>query len=386
MIQAFPGKHPKSITRSEGPIPRHLAIFVSFSGTGGVERVVHNLLQGLAAHDIDVDLLAVVGKDGWLPEIPWPNIRVIDLKVRHTHLALPALIRYLRVERPDVLMAAKDRAIRIAVLARRLARVETRLVGQLHNNISGFLETKTPLQRWLRTAPMRWLFPDVDLIICVSEGVVEDTIKITGLPRERMVAIRNPVITPDVYPKSEEPVDHPWFNGQTVPVIVGAGRLTPEKGFASLIRAFNQVRQQKDCKLLILGEGPLRRDLEQLAAELGLSDSISMPGYCANPFAYMKKSSLFVLSSVWEGSGNVLVEALALGIPSVSTDCPYGPSETLAGGQFGPLVPVCDDHALAEAMLATLNNPLPAKVLQEATVEFSVEYSTRRYLEVLGLI
>jgi glycosyltransferase involved in cell wall biosynthesis len=282
-------------------------------------------------------------------------------------------------------MVAKDRAIRMGVLARYLSGVDTKLVGQLHNNISGYLEKKSPLQRWLRTAPMRWLFPAVNWIICVSEGVVDDTVKITGLPRSRMVAIRNPIITPDIYPRSQEPVDHPWFaEGQTLPVIVGAGRLTPEKDFATLIKAFQRLRQQRDCRLLILGEGPLRKDLEGMIAERGLADCVSLVGYQANPFAYMSKASLFVLSSAWEGSGNVLVEALALGIPSVSTNCPYGPSETLADGKYGPLVPVGDDAAMARAMLDTLNHPLPANVLQEAVVEFSLAYSTQRYLAVLG--
>ena len=363
----------------------HLAIFVAFSGTGGVERVVHHLLQGLAAHDIDVDLLAVVGKNGWLPEIPWPNIRVIDLKVKHTHLALPALTRYLWKERPDVLMAAKDRAVRIAVLARLFARVDTRLVGQLHNNISGYLETKTPFQRWLRCAPMRWLFPLVDMIITVSEGVIEDTIKVAGYPRERLVALPNPIITPDVFRKSEEPVDHPWLNNPSIPVILGAGRLTKEKDFATLIRAFNIVRQQReDCKLVIIGEGPLRQDLENLVAELDLTGSVELPGYAANPYAWMKKSALFVLSSAWEGSGNVLIEAMALGVPSMSTDCPFGPSETLAGGKFGALVPVGDPESMAKAMLDTLSNPLSDMALREAVAPFFVESSTQRYVEVLG--
>jgi len=364
---------------------RHLAIFVAFSGTGGVERVVHHLLQGLSAHDIDVDLLAVVGKKGWLPDIPWPNIRVIDLKVKHTHLALPALTRYLCKERPDVLMAAKDRAVRIAVLARIFAHVDTRLVGQLHSNLSAYLDTKTPFQRWLRCAPMRWLFPHVDLIITVSEGVIEDTIKVAGYPRERMVALPNPVITPEVYLKGEEPVDHPWFNSPSVPVILGAGRLTQEKDFATLIKAFKILRQQQDSKLVIIGDGPLRQDLENLVAELDLTGSVALPGYAANPYAWMKKSSLFVLSSAWEGSGNVLIEAMALGVPSVSTDCPYGPAETLAGGKYGALVPVGDPESMAKAMLNTLSNPLSAKELLEAVAPYYVENSTQRYLEALGL-
>jgi glycosyltransferase involved in cell wall biosynthesis len=214
--------------------------------------------------------------------------------------------------------------------------------------------------------------------------VVEDTIQITGMPRERMVAIPNPVITPDIYPRSEEPVDHPWFDDPAIPVIIGAGRLTREKDFATLIRAFQRVREQQECRLLILGEGLLRQELEQMAAGLGLADCVAMPGYAPNPFAYMKKSALFVLSSAWEGSGNVLVEAMALGVPVVSTDCPYGPSETLAGGRFGPLVAVGDDAAMAEAMLETLARPLAAKLLQEAVADFSVERSARRYLDVLG--
>ena len=364
---------------------RRLAIFVAFSGAGGVERVIHHLLQGLAAHDVDVDLLAVVGKKGWLPDIPWPNIRVIDLNVKHTHLALPALIRYLRKERPDVLMAAKDRAIRIAVLARKFARVDTRLVGQLHNNISALLDTKTPLQRWLRCAPMRWLFPSVDLIITVSEGVIEDTIKVAGYPRERLVALSSPIVTPDVYRKGAEPIDHAWLNDPSIRVIMGAGRLTKEKDFATLIRAFKIVRQQQDCKLVIIGEGPLRRDLERLVEELDLKEQVSMPGYAANPYAWMKKASIFVLSSAWEGSGNVLIEAMAMGVPAVSTDCPFGPSETLANGKYGILVPVGDPEAMAEAVLDTLSNPLSAGELQEAVAPFTVERSTKRYLEVLGL-
>ena len=361
---------------------RHLAIFVSFSGTGGVERVTLNLLQGLSRLDVKVDLLMVIAKRGQPPSIPWPNIRVIDLKVKHSQMAMPALIRYLRSERPDVLMVAKDRAVRAAIIAHWLARVNTRLVGQLHMNMTGFLKSKPRLQRWFRTAPMRWLFPYLDRIICVSEGVVEDTLAITEMSPDRVLAIRNPVITPELAEQAREPVDHPWFN-EDIPVIVGAGRLTPEKDFPTLIRAFGRVRQHRNCRLIILGEGPLQPELESLIAELGLAASVSLPGFCPNPFAYMNRASLFVMSSAWEGSGNVLVEALALGIPSVSTDCPYGPRETLADGKYGPLVPVGDHEALARAMLQTLNNPLSSDFLRQAVTEFTIEYSAQRYLDVL---
>lgn len=361
---------------------RRLAIFVSFSGTGGVERVILNLLQGLSTHAVQVDLLMVVAKRGTRPEIPWANVRVINPPTRHAQMAIPFLVGYLRRERPDVLMAAKDRAVRAAVIAHRLAGVDTRLVGQLHMNMTGFLASQPWFLRWTRTLPMRLLFPYLDKIICVSQGVVEDTLHITRMPPERVIAIRNPVITPELHRRAEEPVEHPWF-GEALPIIMGAGRLSPEKDFATLIRAFGRVKAERDCRLMILGEGPLQAELEALIAALGLADSVALPGYCSNPFAYMKRASLFAFSSAWEGSGNVLVEALALGIPAVSTDCPYGPSETLAGGTYGPLVPVGDDAALARAMLDTLDRPLPAQVLREAVADFTIERSAERYLQEL---
>ncbi len=364
------------------PKPRHLAIFVSFSGTGGVERVTLNLLQGLAAHAVRVDLIMVVAKRGTRPEIPWPNVRVIDPQTTHAQMAIPFLIGYLRRERPEVLMVAKDRAVRAAVIAHALAGVETRLVGQLHMNMTGYLASQPWWLRWTRTLPMRVLFPRLHKIICVSEGVVEDTLHITRMPRERVIAIRNPVITPELYRMAEATADHPWLK-EKIPLIMGIGRLSPEKDFPTLLRAFGRVRAARPSRLMILGEGPLLPELQALAAELGLAEAVAFPGFCPNPFAYLKQASLFAFSSAWEGSGNVLVEALALGIPSVSTDCPYGPRETLADGRYGALAPVGDDEALAKAMLETLDQPLPASFLRQAVADFTIENSARHYLEAL---
>ncbi|HAZ41706.1 MAG TPA: glycosyl transferase [Methylococcaceae bacterium] len=373
-----------SVTPHAGSTPpRHLALFVSFSGTGGVERVTLNLLQGLSQEpDVRIDLLLVVARRGTPPVIPWPNIRVINLGVRHSQMAIPALIRYLRSEQPDVLMVAKDRAIRTAIVAHAIARVKTRLVGQLHMNMQGFLKSKSGWTRWTRLAPMRWLFPSLNKIIGVSEGVVEDTIEITGMPRQRVIAIRNPVITPELAVMAQEDPAHPWFK-EAIPVVLGAGRLTPEKDFPTLIRAFARLREQRAARLMILGEGPLEASLRELTRTLGIEADVDFPGFTPNPFAYMQRAALFVMSSAWEGSGNVLVEALALGTPSVSTDCPFGPRETLADGRYGSLVPVGDDAALAMAMASTLADPLPAETLKEAVREFEMGFSARRYLDVL---
>jgi glycosyltransferase involved in cell wall biosynthesis len=168
-------------------------------------------------------------------------------------------------------------------------------------------------------------------------------------------------------------------------VIVGAGRLQRQKDFPTLIRAFGLVRGEHPCRLIILGDGSGRSRLEGLAAELDLDADVDMPGFQANPYPFMARADLFVLSSAWEGSPNVLTEAMALGTPVVSTDCPSGPHELLDGGRFGPLVPVGDPQALARAMIETLEQPLPAHSLKSAVAEYNQDRSARRYLEAMGI-
>jgi glycosyltransferase involved in cell wall biosynthesis len=363
---------------------RHLAVFMSFSGAGGVERMVLNLVEGFVAAGCTVDLLAIRADSAHLGELP-PGVRLIDLGVRHSGLAVFPLMRYLRRTRPVALLAAKDRAIRAAVVARRLAGVETRIVGRLGTNLSAALEGRAGLSRWLRVAPMRWIYPAVDKVVCVSEGVLEDTAVLAGLTAGQLTVIRNPVVTPRLGELAAAGVDHAWAHDTSVPLILGAGRLTEQKDFDTLVRAFAIVRQTRPARLVILGDGRLRGKLEARIKALGLADDVALPGFTANPYAWMARANLFVLSSAWEGSPNVLTEALALGTPSVSTDCPSGPREVLAGGRFGPLVPVGDAAGLGQAMLATLASPLPAETLRSAVSEYSQAASAAAYLAELGL-
>jgi glycosyltransferase involved in cell wall biosynthesis len=361
-----------------------LAVLLNISGAGGVESQMYRLVQKFVELGVDVDFLIVLRNGQSLPSFDHPRLRVLDLGVRSTRLALPSLVRYLRTEQPRTLLVCKDRATRVAVLARRLAGTSTKIVGQLNTYLSAALSRKTPLVRWFRLAPMPFIYAHVDQVIAVAEGVAEDTLKITGLPPERVMVIRNPVVSQRLYDMSREPIAHPWFNDNGPPIILGAGRLTPQKDFATLIRAFAQVRAHKDCRLVILGEGRLRSELEKLAQDLNIAEAVAFPGFANNPYAYMARASLFVLSSAWEGSPNVLTEAVALGTPVVATDCPSGPRELLQDGRYGPLVPVGDVNKLAEAMLETLQHPLPPETIREAATEYTVDNSARRYLEVLG--
>jgi glycosyltransferase involved in cell wall biosynthesis len=364
---------------------QRLTVLLSFSGSGGVERMMLNLLPEFLRAGVAVELLAILRKPSPdLVRVEGSGLKVLDLGVTHTGLAVPELARYLKAERPPVLLVAKDRAIRAAVLAKRMAGVNTRLVGRLGTHLSASLAHKPALLRWLRTRPMRLLYPMVDELIAISRGVAEDTSLLTCLPENRIHIIRNPVITPELYRKSLESVEHPWFQNQDVPIVLGAGRLTHQKDFETLIRAFSLLRVRQNCRLVILGEGRSRHKLEQLSAELGIREHVSFTGYVANPYAYMAKASLFVLSSLWEGSGNVLTEAMALGTPVISTDCPSGPREMLADGLYGPLVPIGNSEKMAAAMQQTLQHPPQSSLLKEAVAEYAVERSARHYLDVLG--
>jgi glycosyltransferase involved in cell wall biosynthesis len=361
-----------------------LAVFASFSGAGGVERMLVNLIGGFLDLGQPVDLVLLRASGPHLARLP-TEVNRIRLGTDHSLLAAPVLARYLRRRRPAALLAAKDRAGRAAVLARTLAGTDTRLVMRLGTHLSAAMAEKTALERWLRYAPIRRLYPRIDRIVAVSDGVAEDTVRIARIPRERISVIRNPVITPQLDRLAAAPCAHPWLAPDQPPVILGAGRLQRQKDFPTLIRAFARLPRAGGCRLGILGEGGGRAKLEALIGELDLTDRVALLGFQDNPYAWLARARLFVLSSAWEGSPNVLTEAMALGIPVVSTDCPSGPSELLDSGRLGPLVPVGDVEALAAAMQRTLEHPLAPEILRSAVAEYEQRRSAERYLEVLGL-
>lgn len=363
---------------------KRLAVLISFSGDGGVERMVTNLCAEFANH-VQVDLLALKLDGGHASRIP-ASVNLIRLKARHSWSSVREVAAYLREHRPDALLAAKDRAGRAALSAKRRAGADTPVFIRLGTNLSAALERKDRLSRWLRVAPMRRRYPEATGVIAVSEGVRQDTIRITGIAPGRVHVIRNPVITSRLAGQAAEPAPHPWLAHKRGPVVLGMGRLTRQKGFDTLLRAFAAVRTDPPARLIVLGEGQDREPLDALARSLGVADRVLLAGFQKNPYAWLARADLFVLSSAWEGSPNALTEALALGIPCVSTDCPSGPSEILAQGLHGPLVPVGDDQAMARAMQAVLHTPLPADQLREAVDEYRAPLSAERYLRLMHLL
>jgi glycosyltransferase involved in cell wall biosynthesis len=216
----------------------------------------------------------------------------------------------------------------------------------------------------------------------VSQGAAEDLARL-GLPSERIKVIYNPVVTPELFEKANQPVDHPWFEPGSPPVILGVGRLEKQKDFPTLIRSFAQVQQQHSARLMILGEGKERPYLEALVQELGLGENVALPGFVSNPYAYMARAAVFVLSSLFEGLPTVLIEALAVGTSVVSTNCESGPAEILVNGQYGNLVAVGDFNGIARAIISTLEFPSESEALRRRAAEFSLEKALTQYRQVL---
>jgi glycosyltransferase involved in cell wall biosynthesis len=364
--------------------PPHVALFFRFIGGGGAERMMLNLARSFTKDGIKVDL--VLGNAGgpFRSHVP-PEIRVIDLQASRFVLSgLPKLVHYLQQERPAAILSTLHYTNEMALWAKRIAGVNTRVIVREANHLSEEAQRSGRLKKFLVPIFVKNFYPWADGIVAISKGVAEDLAAIPSLSRDRIRIIYNPALTPDIQAKAQEPVDHPWFASGEPPVILAVGKLERQKDFLTLIRAFAQVRQVRHARLMILGWGPDQPQLEALVKELGLENDVAMPGYKINPFAYMAKAAVFVMSSAWEGFGNVLVEAMATGTPVISTDCKSGPAEILDDGKYGFLVPVGDSQALATSILKVLSGQAK-QVDLEWIKQFSVETITQQYLEVLGI-
>jgi len=357
-----------------------LAIFLPGLYDGGAERTLLNLAEGIAIKGFPVDLVLARAEGPYMPEIP-DSVRVIDLRSPRVLMCLPALIRYLRNEHPTALLSTLYANI-IAVWARWMAGLPQRVVLNEQNNLTSVSNGENDV-RW-KVYPMlaKWFYPWADSVTAVSKGVADDLIDAAKLSTDQVQVIFNPIVTPQLFQKSKAVIEHPWFRPGEPPVMLGVGRLTGQKAFNVLIEAFAQVRKVQNARLLILGEGDERPILEAQIRDLGLEQVVDLPGFVANPYPYMAHAALFVLSSRWEGLPTVLVEAMSLGTPVISTDCPSGPREILRNGQYGPLVPVDDPDALAMAIqnffTNRINNPC-----EESWKPYELDFITDQYINLL---
>ncbi len=359
-----------------------IAIFLTDLGGGGAERVMLNLANGFVAKGFEVDLLLVHAEGPYLSKLH-PAINLIGFKANRLLNSVPALVTYLRQTQPDILMTALEDTNLAAIFAHSLARVPTRLVVTVHNNLTQESQRLKSLKRQLVPKLIRWAYPFADRVVAVSQGVAED-LKGLGIQADKVRVIYNPIITPDFDDMVKARLEHPWLSEPDCPLILGVGRLEPQKDFETLIRAYSLVRQQRSAKLMILGQGSQQQRLLALCKALNLSEAeVAFPGFVENPLAYMAQSSVCVLSSAWEGFGNVLVESMGAGTPVVSTDCPSGPAEILENGKYGRLVPVGAWEAMAHAVLDTLNKPICSSILRQRAQRFGLETILQEYQRCL---
>lgn len=360
-----------------------IAFFLPNLHGGGAERVAVNLLKGMSARNIPLDLVLATAEGPYLAQVP-KQVRVVNLAAGRVVKAILPLLHYLRHERPCALLSHINHANVVAVLAKELAHIKTRLVLVEHNTLS--VDTRQFLLLRGRLVPplMKLLYARADAIVGVSKGVARDLENELGIAEGKVNVIYNPVVDDVLVDKAKAPLDHQWFQAGTPPVFLAVGRLTQQKDFLTLIKAFELVRRQRLVRLLILGEGESRSELEAMSTKLGISEDVSIPGFVENPYAYMSRASAFVLSSRWEGLPTVLIEAMACGCPVIATDCPSGSKEILEAGVYGPLVPVGDATALSAAMLQVLEAPTNRELLVQRAMCFSVDRIVPEYLALLG--
>lgn len=362
-------------------MPRNLYIVRPTLGEGGADRITVTLLEHLPRHLFQPTLVLMRAEGELLAEVP-PDVPVLSLDASSLWSAWVPLARLLRKAPPDILFSTSGGTSMIAALAHVLTGRRSRLVLSERNVLRRASTWRRGLQRVVKSR----LYPAADCITAVSEGVKAELVRELGLRPETVSVVRNPVVHDELRHLAEEEVDHPWFRDDR-PVVLTAGRLVPEKDHATLLAAFARIAEAGDSRLVILGSGPLRSELEARAAELGLSERLWMPGFDSNPYKYMARSTVFVLSSRFEGLPGVLIQAMACGAAVVSTDCPAGPREIVTHERDGLLVPVGDPVSLAGAIEGLLRDRDWRRRLgseaRESSRRFSLEASLPLYTAAL---
>lgn len=351
-----------------------LAIYLPDLSGGGAERLYLTLAPAFVEAGFAVEFLLDRSRGELLNAVP-AGIPVRSLGAERQLKALPRLVATLRHSPPDLLLSAMEHMNVTAIAAKLLARAPTRIVVSQHNALSH--QARRP---GLKNAALPWLYsmalPRAAGIIAVSDGVADETARLARLPRARISVIYNGTVNAE---RSVSAASRPAWWPRAQRVVLAVGRFVPQKDHATLLRAFATL-QRPDDALVLLGEGPLRAELEQLAASLGIGAQVLMPGFLDDPLPAMAAADVLALSSRYEGFGLVLAEAMSCGTPVVSTDCEFGPSEILDNGRFGRLVAVGDPAALATALAETLESPLGPEILAARGKTFSVANCAAGYI------
>ena len=351
-----------------------LAFYVPSLTVGGAERVTTSVANGLAARGYDVDLLVSYYEGTFVDEIS-DSVTVIDMHTPRVPAigvgaAVPKLVSYFRRRDPEMVFTQMLYASDVCLVAHMLAGSDAKVVPTVHNTVGMFDPPKERLVHRLATL----LSDRAAQFVAVSDGAARSVVEELGVPEEKVSVLHNPIPVDEIRAQACERVQQRWLDDEGLDVVLGIGRLAPQKDFETFLRTFQRVHDaDPDTRAIIVGQGPERDELESLARELDIDGVVSFAGYVDNPYSYMAGADAMLLSSRHEGLPTVLIEAMACGCPVVATDCPSGPQTILAGGTYGPLVDVSDDEGLAEAVLSTLADPLDSTTLVDRARDFSPE-------------
>jgi len=348
---------------------------------GGAERVVVNLLRHMNRSDIELTLITLKLEGPYVSQLP-ADTQVVDLGTKRVRHSIVRLVREINRIQPDVVVSTLGH-LNVALLALRPFLKKRPKIVLRETNAPSFAMRqagKSGLYRML----YRWFYPKADRVIALSKGMADDLLAFSKLSKEKVSIIYNPVVTEEIHRQADEAVDHPWLQHKELPVCISVGRLVEQKNYDLLLRGFAKAIQAVPARLLILGEGPKRVHLETLAEQLGIRSYVDFVGFTPNPYAYMARSDLFVLSSSWEGMPNVLLEALAVGLPAVATAC-IGVPDVLDGGRYGRMIPIGGEEELSEAIRTSLSGGSEAdrQRQRERAGQFHIDIIAGEYREVL---
>ncbi len=360
-----------------------IAFFISGLRPGGIGRVIANLSSGFVERGIQVDILVTRNIEAYYEDIH-PDVNLINLKTGRVIKSMIPLVSYLKQNQPYTFISANDYVNLVAIWAWKLSGVSAKMVATVHVD-----RTNIKIPRTFKNRLFRFLvcktYTKAEHIVAVSSGVAENVSKLFEVPLHVVKVINNPIFDDRIAIKAKERYAHEWLINKKCPVIIAVGRLTRQKDFPTLMRAFKNLLVHRSAKLIILGDGEEKADLLCLSARLGLEDALHFAGFVDNPYSYISRADVLAVSSIYEGFGNVIVEAMALGTTVVSTDCPSGPAEILGNGKYGYLVPVGNSDTMAEAISKAIDTPINVDLLKQRAADYSVSNITNAYLNMIGL-
>ncbi len=353
---------------------------------GGISSYILTIAKALSNLSFNVELISFYPNSSKiLNEYMFDGIELTIINGVKRKNAIKNLYKHYKKESPKCIIAAGQRSNIIASNISYAFDYNIPVYLSVHNTFKNDLNRLNFIRRKYKIYQLHKAYSRAEGIIAVSQGVAEDIVKYIRTSRKKIKVIYNPVPIQDIIKKANANLDHPWFLPGQPPVVLGVGRLVPQKDFQTLLNAFNLIRKNRKCRLLILGEGPERSKLEKMTIRMDLENDVSLPGFVENPFNFMRHASIFVLSSAWEGFGLVVVEALACNTPVVATNCPSGPAEILAHGRYGHLVPVHDEYSMAKAIEMVLDNDCTHNDPAQALKKFEPLNCARDYANFMNL-